>query len=57
MKYAALNGSGAMIYILSFLMIGSGIKKLMEGGFTDAQTTWRSHKTILGKHSNNIGTR
>jgi hypothetical protein len=38
MKYAIDMGSGAMINILSFIKIGSGIQKLMgEGGFTDTQ--------------------
>jgi hypothetical protein len=31
MKYAAEMGSGAMIYIPSFVKIGSGIQKLMGG--------------------------
>jgi hypothetical protein len=31
MKYAVETGSGAMIYIPSFLKIGSGIQKLMGG--------------------------
>jgi hypothetical protein len=34
MKYAVEMGSGAMIYIPSFIKIGSGIQKLIEGGFT-----------------------
>jgi hypothetical protein len=38
MKYAIEMGSGAMIYIPSFMKIGSGIHKLMIGGFTDTQT-------------------
>jgi hypothetical protein len=32
MKYAVWMGSAAMIYILSFINIGSGIQKLMWGG-------------------------
>jgi hypothetical protein len=28
------------------MKIGSGIQKLMGGGYTDTQTGWRSHKTI-----------
>jgi hypothetical protein len=32
MKYAVEMGSGAMIYIPSFIKIGSGIQKLIEGG-------------------------
>jgi hypothetical protein len=35
MKYAVEMGSGSMIYLLSFIMIGSGIQKLMKG---DPQT-------------------
>jgi hypothetical protein len=31
MKYAVEMGSGAMIYIPSFIMIGSGIQKLIGG--------------------------
>jgi hypothetical protein len=37
MKYAAEMGSGAMIYIPSFIKIGSGIHKMMVGG-TQAHT-------------------
>jgi hypothetical protein len=40
MKYAAEIGSGAMKYILSFIRVGSGIQKLIEGGFTDTQMAW-----------------
>jgi hypothetical protein len=31
MKYAAKMGSGAMIYVPSFIKIGSGIQKLIGG--------------------------
>jgi hypothetical protein len=31
MKYAVEMGSGAMMYIPSFMKIGSGIQKLMGG--------------------------
>jgi hypothetical protein len=41
MKCAVEFGLGAMIYIPSFIKIGSGIQKLIWG---DAQTAWRSHK-------------
>jgi hypothetical protein len=37
MKYAVEMGSGAMIYIPSFINIGSGIQKVMWGGYTDMQ--------------------
>jgi hypothetical protein len=34
--YAVEMGSGAMIYILSFIKIGSGLQKLSGGrGYTD----------------------
>jgi hypothetical protein len=35
MKYAVEIGSGALIYILSFIKIGSDIQKLI-GGYTDS---------------------
>jgi hypothetical protein len=36
MKYTVEMGSGAMIYISSFINIGPGIQKLMGGGgYTD----------------------
>jgi hypothetical protein len=39
MKYAVEMGSGAMIYIPSFIKIGSNIQKLTEGeGNTDTHT-------------------
>jgi hypothetical protein len=38
MKCALEMGSGVMIYIPSFLKIGSGIQKLRVGGLTDTQT-------------------
>jgi hypothetical protein len=46
MKYAIELGSGALMYIPSFIKIGSGIPKffLGGGGLTDMQTAWRSHK-------------
>jgi hypothetical protein len=46
MEYAVEEmGLNAVIYIPSFIKIGSGIQKLMGGGeFTDTQTAWRSHK-------------
>jgi hypothetical protein len=39
-------GSGAMIYVPSFIKIGSGVQKLI-GGDTNTQTAWRSHKPTL----------
>jgi hypothetical protein len=35
MRNAVEMGSGAMIYILSFIMIGFGIQKFIWGGYTD----------------------
>jgi hypothetical protein len=46
MKYAVEMGSGAMIYIPSFIKIGSGIRKLIRG---DTHTGRRSPKPTLGK--------
>jgi hypothetical protein len=40
MKYAVEMGSGAMIYIPSFIKIGSGIQKLIRG---DTQT----HRMVI----------
>jgi hypothetical protein len=40
MKYAVEMDSGAIIYIPSFINIGSGIQRLMGGGFTDTRTAW-----------------
>jgi hypothetical protein len=42
MKYAVEVGSGAMIYIPSFIKIGSGIQKLMGSEVhRHTQTAWR----------------
>jgi hypothetical protein len=38
-KYAVEMGSCAMIFIPSFIKIGSGIQKLMRG-YTDTQAAW-----------------
>jgi hypothetical protein len=43
MKYAAEMGSGAMIYIPSFIKIGSGIQKLIG---RDTQTN-RQHGDLI----------
>jgi hypothetical protein len=48
MKYAVQMDSGAMVYIPSFIKIGSGIQKLTRG---ETQTAWRSHKPTLGKQA------
>jgi hypothetical protein len=46
MKYAVEMGSGAMIYVPSFIKIDATIQKLIwgGGGYTDTQAAWRSHK-------------
>jgi hypothetical protein len=44
MKYAVQMGSNAMIYIPSFIRIGSGIQKLFGREYTGTQTAWRPHK-------------
>jgi hypothetical protein len=43
MKYTVEMGLGAMIYIPSFIKIGSAIQKLIVGIHrqTDRQTAWR----------------
>jgi hypothetical protein len=43
MKYAVEMGSGAMIYIPSFIKIGSALQKLMGGG-GDTQTHRQQHE-------------
>jgi hypothetical protein len=40
MQYAVEMGSGAMIYIPSFIKTGSAIPKLMAGEYTGKQTAW-----------------
>jgi hypothetical protein len=40
MKNTPEMGSGAMIYIPSFMKIGSDIQKLIGRGYTDTQTAW-----------------
>jgi hypothetical protein len=40
MKYAVEMGSGAMIYIPSFIKIGSAIQKLIRGREIHTQTAW-----------------
>jgi hypothetical protein len=46
MKYAVETGSGAVIYIPSFIKIDSSIQQLM-GGYIDTQKAWRSRKPTL----------
>jgi hypothetical protein len=48
MKYGIDVGSGAMIYIPSFIKIGSGIQKLIGGrGFTDTDTQHGDYVSLL----------
>jgi hypothetical protein len=44
MKCPSEMGSGVMMYIPSFIKMGSSILKVMGEGFTDTQTAGRSHK-------------
>jgi hypothetical protein len=46
MKYAVEMGSGAMVYIPSYIKIGSSVQKLIGG----SQPGWRSHKPTLGTY-------
>jgi hypothetical protein len=46
MKYAVEMGSGAMIYIPSFIKIGSGIQKLI-GGDSQTQRQYGDHISLL----------
>jgi hypothetical protein len=45
-EVAVEMGSGAMIYIPSFINIGSEIQKLMGGGYADTKTH-RPHKPTV----------
>jgi hypothetical protein len=38
MKYDVEMGPDAMLYILHLIKIGSGIQKLIRGGYTNSQT-------------------
>jgi hypothetical protein len=40
MKYAVEMGSRSMMYIPSFIKIGSGVQKLLRGVFRVSQTAW-----------------
>jgi hypothetical protein len=46
MKHVVEMGSVAMIYIPSFIQIGSGIQKFIGG--IQRHTGWRSHKPTSG---------
>jgi hypothetical protein len=37
MKYAIEMGSGVMIYVPSFMKIGSGVKKLLQERYTESK--------------------
>jgi hypothetical protein len=47
MNYTVEIGSGVMIYIQSFVMIGLAIQKLIRGIYSDTQIARRSHKPAL----------
>jgi hypothetical protein len=51
MKYAVEMGSGATIYILSLIKIGSGTQSLIEGD-KQIQTPRRLHKSTFRKQAN-----
>jgi hypothetical protein len=40
-------GSGAMIYVPSFIKAGSGIQKLMGGGDTQTHTHTHTHSNVI----------
>jgi hypothetical protein len=40
MRHDVKMGPSAMIYIPSFIKIGSGTRKFIDEGFTDTQTAW-----------------
>jgi hypothetical protein len=46
-KYALHMDSVSMVYIPSFIKIGSGIQKLIRG--LHRHTEWRLHEPTLGK--------
>jgi hypothetical protein len=46
MKYVPDMGPGAMIYMSSFIKIGSGTQVNKER-YTDTQAAWRPHKSSL----------
>jgi hypothetical protein len=48
MKYATEMGSGAMIYIPSFIKIGSGIQKLMGEGYSQTHRRHGDQEPTLG---------
>jgi putative transposon-encoded protein len=48
MKYATEMGSGAMMYIPSFIQIGSGIQKLIREGYTGCREGFMKYATEMG---------
>jgi hypothetical protein len=49
MKYAVEMGSGGMMYVPSFIKIGSGTQKIIGGihRYRDTQTAWKYHNPSL----------
>jgi hypothetical protein len=47
-------GSGAMMYIPSFIKIGSGIQKLMVGIHTHTETGWRPLKITFSNQESRL---
>jgi hypothetical protein len=48
MKYAVAVASGGMMYIPSFITIGSGIKKLLGGGCYTFRQAHRQQGDLIG---------
>jgi hypothetical protein len=44
MKYVIETSSGVILHLSNFMRIGSGIKNVQEGGYTDTHTAKWSHK-------------
>jgi hypothetical protein len=48
MKYAVNMASGEMVYIPTFIKIGSGLQKLL-GGYTDTNTHTHTHTKVISQ--------
>jgi hypothetical protein len=51
MKHAVEMGSGTVLYIPSFIKIGSSIQELI--GVIHRHTEWRSYKPTFGEYAKN----
>jgi hypothetical protein len=47
LNYAVEMGSGAVIYVPSFIMIGAGVQTLMGGGYTHTHGQQRDLISLL----------